>query len=672
MKTRCNLLGVALVLATITGRAQPTITSFILNGQAQTGNDPVHRYLRYSISPGALVYFTATVSGGRAPLSYQWQLAGTNLPGQTTLALGAPGQELAPGDYTFTVTDANAATATRTVTLGLDPTFTKIMTDPIVTSSDVHCSFGGTWGDYDNDGYLDLFVFNGQDGFSKTPFLFHNNGNGTFTQVASGPPVDLAGQSASACWGDYDNDGNLDLYVANAIGFTGGAPSSLFHNDGNGVFDQVTSGSIVTNSATTLGVTWVDYDQDGFLDMFAATFDTNANSHCFLYHNNADGTFTSVTAGPLVTDLGSSSGCAWGDYDNDGRIDLFVCGGRGSGQPLAPNRLYHNDGGGSFSSATGAGGILTDVGYGKACAWGDYDNDGFLDLFVVNGFGLTNFLYHNNGDGTFTRVTTGDVATDTGRNFVACAWGDYDNDGYLDLFVTEEGTALLANHLYRNNGDGTFTKILTGSPVNEYSDCLGCSWVDYDNDGFLDLFAARGDGRGNYLYHNNLPNTGNTNGWLIVKLIGTVSNRSAIGARVRVKATIGGKTFWQQRQISGGSGNGGHNELWAHFGLGNATNVDTVRIEWPSGTVQEFQNVAPKQILTYTEPPRLLASVTNGVPQFSLKGGRFMQYDIQASSDLAAWSLIGTVTITNLNGLAPITDPGANAADYRFYRAVSH
>jgi hypothetical protein len=287
---------------------------------------------------------------------------------------------------------------------------------------------------------------------------------------------------------------------------------------------------------------------------------------------------------------------------------------------------------------------------------------------VVNGFGLQNFLYHNNGDGTFTRVTTGDVATDTGTNFVACAWGDYDNDGYLDLFVTEEGPSLLANHLYHNNGDGTFTKVTTGSPVNEYSDCLGCSWVDYDNDGFLDLFAARGDGRGNYLYHNNLPNTGNTNGWLIVKLVGTVSNRSAIGANVRVRATIGGKTFWQWRQISGGSG---HNELWAHFGLGNATNVESLRIEWPSGTVQEFQNIAPKQILAYTEPPRLLASLTNGVPQFSLKGGRFMQYDVQASTNLAAWAAFATVTITNLNGLAAITDPGANGAEQRFYRAVS-
>jgi hypothetical protein len=154
-------------------------------------------------------------------------------------------------------------------------------------------------------------------------------------------------------------------------------------------------------------------------------------------------------------------------------------------------------------------------------------------------------------------------------------------------------------------------------------------------------------------------------------LVGTVSNRSAIGAKVRVKATIGGKTFWQMREINTGDGFSA-GPLDAHFGLGNATNIDTLRIEWPSGIVQEFQNVAPKQILTITEPPRLLASTTNGVPQFSLKGGRFMQYDIQASSDLMAWSPVSTVTITNLSGTAQIIDPGAPGSDHRFYRAVSH
>jgi hypothetical protein len=375
----------------------------------------------------------------------------------------------------------------------------------------------------------------------------------------------------------------------------------------------------------------------------------------------------------LVTELGSSSGFAWGDYDNDGRPDLFVCGSRNAPQPLAPNRLYHNEGNGTFTRMTdpGIGSIVTDVGYGKSCFWGDYDNDGFFDLVVADTSRI--LLYHNNGNGTFTRILTGEVANDTGVALAACAWGDYDNDGFLDLFVTDaDNSSPVANHLYHNNGDGTFTKITTGSPANEVSNCRGCSWVDYDNDGFLDLFAARGDGRGNYLYHNNWRNTANSNGWLTVKLAGTVSNRSAIGAKVRVKATIRGKIFWQLRQITGGPGFSGGNELQANFGLGDATDVDTVRLEWPSGTVQEFHNVTPKQIVTYTEPARLIAGIADGVPQFSIKGGRFTSYDIQASSDLATWSTVSSLTVTNLNGTAVSSDPGASGPDRRFYRAISH
>jgi hypothetical protein len=242
------------------------------------------------------------------------------------------------------------------------------------------------------------------------------------------------------------------------------------------------------------------------------------------------------------------------------------------------------------------------------------------------------------------------------------AWGDFDNDGYLDLFmVTYSGN----NVLYHNNGDGTFTQILTGAPVDD-SGGSSCALVDYDNDGFLDVFVTRGEFTNNLIYHND----GNSNGWLEVKLVGTVSNRSAIGAKVRVHATIGGKTFWQMREINTG---GGWNSvpLVAHFGLGDATNADIVRIEWPSGIVQEFQNVAARQILTYTEPPRLLATATGGVPQFSLKGGRGFQYEIDSSSDLTTWSAIGTLTINNLNGMAQIVDTNPPASDQRFYRAVS-
>ena len=168
-----------------------------------------------------------------------------------------------------------------------------------------------------------------------------------------------------------------------------------------------------------------------------------------------------------------------------------------------------------------------------------------------------------------------------------------------------------------------------------------------------------------YLYHNN----GNSNAWLTIKCVGTRSNRSAIGAKVRVKATIGGTTFWQLREINTGDGWAGV-PLETHFGLGNATNVETLRIEWPSGTVQEFQNVGAKQFFTITEPSRLLVSMTNGVPQLSLQGGRGFQYDIETSTNLMTWSHLETIAITNLNGAAQITDTNVPASDRRFYRAV--
>jgi len=669
--TNTNIPLIALATCVgFTALSQPTITSFKLNGQGQTVWDQLpnafHYYRDFSRSPGALVYFGVTVSG-TGPFTYQWYINGSPAAGETGSTLGSPGTELDPGDYMVVVTDASNATATQIAHLTLDTTFTKIYNNPITTSQ--ARTTGGTWGDYNNDGYLDLFLWQGQDNIAGPQFLFQNNGGDTFTQIIGVPPVNINPvYGTSACWGDYDNDGNLDLYVTLPV------TNLLYHNNGNATFTQILTGNIVNDRANTYGAAWADYDQDGFLDLFVTTLDSTANSRCFLYRNNGDSTFSSITTGPLVTDLASSSGCAWGDYDNDGKIDLFVCGG-GALTPH-PNRLYHNNGDGTFTRMTDSsiGTILTDAGNCKNAAWGDFDNDGYLDLFVSNGAG-NNFFYHNNGNGTFSRILTGPVATEAGHNFCCGAWGDYDNDGFLDLYVTDEGTSGLSptvvNSLYHNNGDGTFTKITTGSPVNEYSDSLGCCWVDYDNDGFLDLFALRGDERGSFLFHNNLPNTGNTNAWLTVRLAGTVSNRSAIGAKVRAKAFYQGQSRWQLRQITGGSGTGGHNELQANFGLADATNVDTIRIEWPSGTIQEFQNVAPRQIVNYAEPPLLIASNVGGIPQLSIKRGRYMQYDIQASTDLVTWSLIGTVTVTNMSGIAQINNTNAPAPDHWFYRAIS-
>jgi hypothetical protein len=549
--------------------------------------------------------------------------------------------------------------------------FTKITSSPVVT--DLGQIYEGIWGDFHNDGFLDLFApnFGG-----RTNLFYLNNGDGTFTNITQGDPVIEAKHHGLAAAADYDNDGNLDLLVTPGVDTPTAAPNMLYHNNGDGAFSPVSGGDF-TNEVGFFGpCSWADYDNDGFLDVIILNHGNSSGTGGanLVFHNNRDGTFSKVTSGALVHDVSVGWAALWADYDNDGFMDLFVV----NQENNSRNFLYHNNRDGTFTK------ILTNVvatdswSYGAlGAAWGDYDNDGLPDLFVTDNAGVRNHLYHNNGNGSFTNVASAPMLQPApGGSSVGCAWGDYDNDGYLDLFVTSwTGT----NGLYHNNGDGTFTQVFSEPPVTDADSGpdiaeFGVSWVDYDNDGFLDLYLTRiavdsaGDENPafNELYHNN----GNSNGWLEVKLIGTVANRSALGAKVRVHATIGGKTFWQLREINGGGGWNGV-PLRAHFGLGNATNVDTVRIEWPSGTVQEFQNVAPRQILNITEPPKLLASTTNVAPQFFLKAWPHMQFDIQSSTNLANWSLLDTVVVSNLNGLAEIVVTNAPDSGQLFYRAVS-
>lgn len=307
-------------------------------------------------------------------------------------------------------------------------------------------------------------------------------------------------------------------------------------------------------------------------------------------------------------------------------------------------------------------------------AWGDYDNDGLLDLFVT-GMEMGNRLYHNNGNGVFTNVTSGDMlAPPTDGGSRACAWGDCDNDGYLDLFVTSYNAP---NRLFHNNGDGTFTQIIGGVFDNEANSGIrgnACGWADYDNDGFLDLLVTRAGDNGpvsNLLYHNN----GNTNAWLEVKLVGSASNRSAIGAKVHVHATIGGKTFWQLREISSG-GARWIQPLVAHFGLGDATNVDTLRIEWPSGIVQTLTNVPSRQFLTVVEhqafgtiaqPSFTGASrAANGVVSLSAAGAAGRLYLLEASTNLLNWTKVSVRS--NATGTVEFTDPKATNSESRLYR----
>ena len=517
-----------------------------------------------------------------------------------------------------------------------DSTFTKITIGP---ASVGNCS-AGAWCDFNNDGWQDLYVTPLAIGVS---YLFQNNGNGSFTRVTNA--LTQSSSAMVACgWGDFDNDGQLDMFGL----ILSGSPQ-LFQNRGGGVFTNVTASTL---GALTIGgadLAWGDYDNDGNLDIFVAGSATTPQG--LLLHNQGNGTF--LTAAGLTLPRGDTVGSAWADYDNDGRLDLATSRYRLSGI-AGSNMLFHNEGNGIFRAMTNS--PVFSVPDGNAVCWGDYDNDGCLDLFIGRRSNRPN-LYHNNGNGAFTQVTSGPIAT-TSSTGIGASWVDYDNDGYLDLFIAGYGSG---SFLYHNNGDGTFTRVTTGSIVTDSATAWSVAWGDYDNDGFPDLFVAN-ESQNNFLYHNN----GNSNNWINVKCEGRISNRAAYGAKVRIKATIGGREMWQLREISRGTGVGGQNDLRAQFGMGNATNVTTLRIEWPSGIIQELQNVAAKQFLTVREPSRLSGGLTNGRLGLGLQGGKGIVYRIDSSEDLAAWSpwtvLTNSSSSTNLT--VPITVP------VQFFRAV--
>ncbi|MHC1763344.1 MAG: FG-GAP repeat domain-containing protein [Verrucomicrobiia bacterium] len=258
----------------------------------------------------------------------------------------------------------------------------------------------------------------------------------SFTRILEGDIAKDAGTSVGCAWGDFDNDGYPDLFVANAVGST----NRLYHNNGNGSFTRIRP--VTTSGGMSHGCTWADYDGDGDLDLFVAGgHDQNERQ----FRNDGNAVFTRITTGAPVTAGGDNNGVAFADYDNDGDMDLLVTGFRSSG-----NRLYRNDGTNGFVRVT-EGPLATTRGASQNPAWGDYDNDGHLDLFIANSCerdvskGENNFLFHNEGDGTFTRVTEGAAVIDGGRSW-GCGWADYDNDGDLDLFVANDPHRMAIRH----------------------------------------------------------------------------------------------------------------------------------------------------------------------------------------------------------------------------------
>ncbi|HEY5534359.1 MAG TPA: FG-GAP-like repeat-containing protein [Ignavibacteria bacterium] len=459
--------------------------------------------------------------------------------------------------------------------------FTKITAGAIV--NDGGWSYGCCWADFNNDGYQDLFVVNNQT-VNKNNLLYMNNGNGTFTKVTTGIVVNDGGSSYGCTSADYDNDGYIDLFVTNY-----GENNFLYHNNGDGTFTKITTGAIVNDGGNSTGCAWGDYDNDGFVDLFVC----NRNQPNFLYHNNGNGTFTKITTGTIVTNNSNSGGCAWCDYDNDGYLDLYVA----NAGPAA-DFLYHNNGNGTFTQITNDP-IVNDVLHSSGGSWGDYNNDGYMDLFVSGGVigSGEDRLFRNNGNGTFTKITSDPIVT---YNHWAggSSWGDFNNDGYLDMFV---GGYDGINLLYSNNGNGTFTRIDTGIIVTDGNYKEGAGWCDYDNDGNLDLFVARNNyfGGNNCLYHNE----GTGNKWINIKCVGMISNKAGIGAKLYLKAFINGNTFTQMREISSQSGGSisGQNNLNAFFGLGNAAIIDSIKIVWPSGIIDKYGLIQPNRFLTAVE-----------------------------------------------------------------------
>jgi hypothetical protein len=485
-----------------------------------------------------------------------------------------------------------------TFSLAEAPAFTKIMTGAHVTTPSASRSVN--WIDYNKDGVLDLFVSNGPSS-GQNNFLYRGDGppEYSFTPVTGSPIVQDNAKSDGSSWADVDNNGTLDAFIVNWYGQN----NMLFMGDGHGAFTRVTSGIVVTDGGYSETCSWGDYDNDGHVDLYV----TNSgyigvraweNS---LYHNNGDSTFSKILSGEIVTDAYYSRGCTWIDYDSDGDIDLFVANENGGNNCLYRNMLVESSTA-TFQKVT-TGSIVNDGGDSWSGSWGDYDNDGDPDLFVANTSNQDNFLYTNNGDGTFTKVTAGVIVHDGGWS-ASGAWGDLDNDGDLDLTVTSAyGPSQLRNVLYRNTlmetGEAHFEKVISGPFVNDAGFSYGIALGDYDRDGDLDAFVAKtySENENNALFRNDYAGG---NHWLEVKCSGNPSNRAAIGARIRARAIVGGIPQWQLREISGQSGYCGQS-LEAHFGLGDATVIDSLIVLWPSGNTDVFTSVGTNRVLSIVE-----------------------------------------------------------------------
>jgi enediyne biosynthesis protein E4 len=491
--------------------------------------------------------------------------------------------------------------------------------------------------DYDNDGYQDIFFVNSltvdllKSGGKTKSALYHNNGDGTFTDVTAKSGLADVGWGMGVAIGDYDNDGFDDIFVT-CLG-----PNHLYHNNGDGTFTDVTKKTGVGASHWSTGAAFLDYDNDGKLDLFVSNyvdFDVNhlpefgkgrtcqfkgvpvqcgprglPGAHDYLFHNNGDGTFTDVSEKAGVSDPNGyyGLGVIASDFDDDGFVDIYVA------NDSTPCFLYHNNGNGTFKeigflSGTAVNGDGSEQG-SMGVTVGDYDHDGKLDLFKTNFADEYNTLYHNDGNNSFTDVSY--QAKIAAVSLPLVGWGtkffDYDNDGWVDLFVANGHVyPQLPNYrqrnlLFRNNRDGTFseTDSKSGSPFKEERVGRGVAFGDIDNDGDIDIIVNNLDGSPQVLRNDG----GNSNNSILIKTVGIKSNRDGIGARVKV---ISGD-LQQIDEVRSGGSYLSQSDLRLHFGLEKRSKIDLIEISWPSGVVDRIKDARVNRILTIKEGQGVIA-----------------------------------------------------------------
>ncbi|HEY4787825.1 MAG TPA: CRTAC1 family protein [Bacteroidales bacterium] len=451
-----------------------------------------------------------------------------------------------------------------------------------VSFTDMRRNFGVAVVDMNNDSYPDLFFNN-----MTTPCDLYINKAGTeFLKTDTTDLIKHIGWATGQAWADYDNDGYMDFLLT----YQDYSGNKLYHNNGKGGFDPVKTGLVVTDKGPSFHPAWADINNDGFVDLLVSNctyFGDKKDTKFMVYLNDGKGNFKPFTDEVLTKLTESSSSSNFCDYDQDGDADLLVTTwGKGA-------FILKNEGNGIFKrlpDLEGANGNLI------TCTWVDYDNDGDFDIFITRGHPdeASNLLYQNMGNDKFVLVTGSEITKPMG-NFWNAGWGDFDNDGDLDLCYT---SLLKQNFLFENNGDGTFKPITDNIVVTDTSAKTGCSavWADYDNDGDLDLVLCN-------IANGKFPiyrNKGNANHWLTLKCEGTTSNRAGIGAVVKIRTTIGGKKVWQIRQVASVEAFRAVNPI-LHFGLGDAPAIDEMIVTWPSGLVQKLKNIKADRFVTVKE-----------------------------------------------------------------------